>query len=379
MLETRHLWWHLELCQGVLQTLYLQLKHCIIDFEHHILLLHIVRKRLYQHRPQIAKTNFCEQCNVCKKLKTKFIAVFLGVWVKLVALKIGTYETEIGTLQWHPPRPLPQSWPSPSSPTIAHWNGTLQWHPPCPLPQSWPSPSSPTIAHWNGTLQWHPPRPLPPKLAVTLLPHHSTLEWHPAMAPTTSTPPKLAVTLLPHHSTLEWHPAMAPRQLPQSWSSPPNHSTLQWHPAMAPRPLPQSWPLPSSPHHSTQQWQWHPAMAPRPLPQSWSAHYNGTQKWHHVHCTLQWHPGATSNPPKWVVALPPIGSKNPYSYRYLGNKEGIKKHHVHLCYSLIIFPTSEAKTQWAPLEVQWLSACDRIKNSAKITESVIGWTGLNLL
>ena len=36
-------------------------------------------------------------------------------------------------------------------------------------------------------------------------------------------------------------------------------------------------------------------MAPRPLPQSWSspspptiAHCNGTQQWHHVHCTLQW-------------------------------------------------------------------------------------------
>ena len=61
-------------------------------------------------------------------------------------------------------------------------------------------------------------------------------------------------------------------------------------------------------------------MAPRPVPQSWSspfpstiAHYNGTQQWHHVHCTLQWHPGATSNPPKWFVALPPIGSKNPYA------------------------------------------------------------------
>ena len=183
-------------------------------------------QKLYQHRPQIAKTNFCEQCHVCKKLKTKFIAVFLGVWVKLVALKIGTYETEIGTLQWHPA-----------------------------LPQSWPSPSS------------------------------------------------------PHHSTLQW----------------------QWHPAMAPRSLPQSGPSPSSPHHSTQQWQWHPAMAPRPLLQSWSAHYNGTQKWHHVHCTLQWHPGATSNPPKWVVALPPIGSKNPYSYRYLGNDS--YKNHIKITYS----------------------------------------------
>ena len=40
---------------------------------------------------------------------------------------------------------------------------------------------------------------------------------------------------------------------------------------------------------------WHPAMAPRPL-----------------------HPAMASNPPKWFVALPPIGSKNPYSYRYLG-------------------------------------------------------------
>ena len=48
------------------------------------------------------------------------------------------------------------------------------------------------------------------------------------------------------------------------------------------------------------------------------APYDGTQQWHHVHCTLQWHPGATSNPPKWFVALPPIGSKNRYSYRYLG-------------------------------------------------------------
>ena len=36
------------------------------------------------------------------------------------------------TLEWHPamaPRPLPQSWPSPSPPpAITHYNGTLQWH-----------------------------------------------------------------------------------------------------------------------------------------------------------------------------------------------------------------------------------------------------------
>ena len=30
-----------------------------------------------------------------------------------------------------------------------------------------------------------------------------------------------------------------------------------------------------------------------------------------------------SNPPKWFVALPPIGSKNPYSYRYLGKNAQI--------------------------------------------------------
>ena len=60
-------------------------------------------------------------------------------------------------------------------------------------------------------------------------------------------------------------------------------------------------------------------MAPRPLLQGWSSpcpstivRYNGT---------LLWHPAmAPRPPPKWFVALPPIGSKNPYSYRYLGKK-----------------------------------------------------------
>ena len=31
---------------------------------------------------------------------------------------------------------------------------------------------------------------------------------------------------------------------------------------------------------------------------------NGTQQCHHVHCTLQWHPGATSNPPLLEVRTP---------------------------------------------------------------------------
>ena len=133
---------------------------------------------------------------------------------------------------------------------------------------------------------------------------------------------------------------------------PPNHSTLQWHPAMAPRPLPQSW-SPSSPTHSTLQW--HPAMAPSngttPTPPKLvvTLPSNGTLQWHHVHSpevgrhpprnhsTLPWRPtmgpsnGTTSTAPcnsrchvqsaKMVRRHPPpIGSKNPYSYRYLGNK-----------------------------------------------------------
>ena len=114
--------------------------------------------------------------------------------------------------------------------TLAPHHSTLQWHPPIaprPLPQSWSSPSIPpppkhtTMAPCNGTQQWHHVhspkvgRHPPP-------PPQSTLQWHPAMAPsnrTTSTPLKLVVTLPTNHSTLQWHPAMAPRPV---------------HPAIAP-------------------------------------------------------------------------------------------------------------------------------------------------
>ena len=78
-------------------------------------------------------------------------------------------------------------------------------------------PPPPTKAHYNGTLQWHPamaPRPLPQSWSSPSPPPQSTLQWHPAMAPsnrTTSTPLKLVVTLPTNHSTLQWHPAMAPR------------------------------------------------------------------------------------------------------------------------------------------------------------------------
>ena len=152
--------------------------------------------------------------------------------------------------------------------TLPPNHSKLQWHPamaPRPLPQSWPSPSpSPTIAHYNGTQQWH---------QVCSLPQ----SWHP--------PPQ---TIAHYNGTLQWHHVLL-----QSWSSPSpsNDSALQWHLAMAPSSGTTSSPpklvVTLSPNHSTLQW--HPTMA---------------QQWHHVLCTLQWHPGATSNPPKWFVALP---------------------------------------------------------------------------
>ena len=81
-----------------------------------------------------------------------------------------------------------------------------------------------------------------------------------------------------------------------------------------------------------------PAMAPRPLPQGCSpspptiaqamAPYDGTQQWDHVHCTLQWHPGATSNPPSGSWPSRPIGRKNPYSYHYLGNGKKCKSYYI---------------------------------------------------
>ena len=100
-------------------------------------------------------------------------------------------------------------------PTTAHYNGTLIWHPamaPRPLPQSWSSPSP--LAPCNGTQQRHHVHS--PKVG-----HH---------------PP-------PNHSKLQWHPAMAPRPLPRSWPSPSPptiahyNGTPRKHPAMAPHPL----------------------------------------------------------------------------------------------------------------------------------------------
>ena len=159
----------------------------------------IWKKKLNQHRPQIAKNNFCginveNSVTSARSPRQFFWVLFLGaIAVSTPPKLVVTLAPNHSTLQWHPamaPRPLPQSSSFSTPPTIAHYNSTLQWPP-----------------------QWHhvhsPSSPYPP--------NHSTLQWHPTMAPNN-----------------------APRPLPQSWSSPypPTiahyNGTLRCHPAMAP-------------------------------------------------------------------------------------------------------------------------------------------------
>ena len=97
---------------------------------------------------------------------------------------------------------------------------------------------------------------------------HCTLQRHPAMAPFHS-------TIAHYNGTLQWHPAMAPRPL--------NHSTLQWHPATAPS------------NGTTSTAPCNGILVPRPMHKSGSS------------------------------PSPPIGSKNPYSYRYLGKNPPLAK------------------------------------------------------
>ena len=160
-----------------------------------------------------------------------------------------------------------------------------------------------TIAHYNGTLQWH----------HSLCPHHSTLQWHLAMAPRPL--PKVGrhpppTTIAHYNGNLQWHPTMAPRPIPQSWSSPSPHndSTLQWQPAMAPNYGTTSTPpklvVTLPPNYSTLQW--HPIR--------W--HSNGTTSSAPCNGTLVPRPVRQSG----SSPSPRIGSKNPYSYRYLGKK-----------------------------------------------------------
>ena len=216
-------------------------------------------------RPQIAKTNFCvinvESSVTSARNSRQF------VWMPLL---------HMGTQQWHHVHS-----PKVGRPSLPlSCNGTQQWH---HSPKVGRFPSPPTTAHNNGSNGT-----TPPNLAV--------------MAPsngTTSTPPRLVATLAHYNGTLRWH-AMAPR--PKVGRHPPlPPSTLQWHLTVARNGTT------STPRKLTTT----PPKLVVTLRSATIAHYNGT---------LQWHPGATSNPPKWFVGLPPIGSKNPYSYRYLGKK-----------------------------------------------------------
>ena len=118
------------------------------------------------------------------------------------------------------------------------------------------------MAPCNGTTSTPPKSPSPPTI------HH-------VHSPKVGRNPPLAH----YNGTLQWHPAMAPRPLPQSWSSTPPPPTLQWQCAMAPSNSTTS----TAPCNGT--------LVPRPISQSGSS------------------------------PSPPIGSKNPYSYRYLGNDQ----------------------------------------------------------
>ena len=114
---------------------------------------------LYQHRPQIAKTDFCV-INVENSVSPAKSSFF---WMPLLCRV--PWAPCNGTTS-APPKLVVTLAPSngTTSPTIAHYNGTRQWH----------HVHSPKIGRHpppqpcNGTLRWHPamaPRPLHPAMA----------------------------------------------------------------------------------------------------------------------------------------------------------------------------------------------------------------------
>ena len=159
---------------------------------------HNMDYRLYQHRPQIAKTKFCninvKNSVTSARSSNKIHCRFLGCLGE-----IGGPENRrnIWNRDWRPAM-APQQWHHVHSPKDGR------------------HPGPPTIVHYNGRLRW---------------------QWHPAITPRPST--QLVVTS-PNHSTLQWHPAMAPSTPPKKKALPPPHHSTQWHPAITPRPL--SWP-----------------------------------------------------------------------------------------------------------------------------------------
>ena len=114
---------------------------------YHDVIITIIRskKGLYQHRPQIAKNNFC-------------------------VLK-GTTSTPPKLFVIPPP-------------TTAHYNGTQQWHH-IQSSKVGHYPPPPTKTHCNGTQQWHHIHSR--KVGRHPPPNHNTLQWHPATAPSNGT------------------------------------------------------------------------------------------------------------------------------------------------------------------------------------------------
>ena len=121
------------------------------------------------------------------------------------------------------------------------------------------------------------------------------------MAPcngTTSTPSKfvtLPPTIAHYNGTRQWHHVHSLKVGPSPSSPTIAHynGTLQWHPA------------------------WHHVHSPKigrhPTP---TIVHNGTRQWHHVHSPEVGQSGSS--------LCPPIGRKNPYSYRYLGNNSSAR-------------------------------------------------------
>ena len=227
--------------------------------------------QLYQHRPQITKTNFC---------------VIKGT--TSTPPKLVVTPPHHSTLQRQPsmaPRPLLQSWSSPCPPTIAHYNGTHQWHH-VHSSKVGHHPAPQTKAHYNGTLQCHHV-------------HSREVGRHPPPQPSHT-------TMAPCNGTQQWHHVHSPKV---GRHPPPNHSTLQWHPTKAPSNGTTS----IAPCNGTQQWQ---------HVHSTIAHYNGTRQWHPAMAPRPRHPAMAFWPRPMRKSgsspSPPIGSKNPYSYRDLG-------------------------------------------------------------
>ena len=114
------------------------------------------------------------------------------------------------------PRPLPQSWSSPSPPN----DSTLQWHPTM-------APSNGTHVH-SPKVGWHPP--------PTIAHYNGTLQWHHVHSPKVGR----------HTGTQPLHTTMAPRPLPQSWPSPsPPPTIAHYNGTLVPRPIRQSGSSPS--------------------------------------------------------------------------------------------------------------------------------------